>query len=74
MLNLEIKYLFMFSARSIKINQNLFISNKYILLKPYTMPKSLIVLLTIIFFSMLTKNMVQQFAIQASENPLHCNC
>ena len=49
MLNLEIKYLFMFSSRSIKINQNLFNSNKYILLKPYTMPKSLIVLLTIIF-------------------------
>ena len=49
MLNLEIKYLFIFSARSIKINQNLFISNKYILLKPHTMPKSLIVLLTIIF-------------------------
>ena len=49
MLNLEIKYLFMFSVRSIKINQNLFISNKYILLKPHTMPKSLIVLLTIIF-------------------------
>ena len=49
MLNLEIKYLFMFSARSIIINQNLFISNNHILLKPYTTPKSLIVLLTIIF-------------------------
>ena len=49
MLNLEIKYLFMFSARSIKINKNSFDSNKYIILKPYTIPKSLIVLLTIIF-------------------------
>ena len=41
MLNLEIKYLFMFSVRSIKINQNSFISNNHILLKPYTMPKKL---------------------------------
>ena len=49
MLNLEIKYLFMFSARSIKINQNLFISNNHILLKPYTMPNNLVFLLIIIF-------------------------
>ena len=49
MLNLEITYLFIFSGRLIKINQNLYISNNYILLKPYTMPNNLVFLLIIIF-------------------------
>ena len=35
------KYIFIFSSRLIKINQNLYISNNHILLKPYTMPKKL---------------------------------